>query len=239
MSTQEELTGRPAVATTIVQRYDGGGSDAGRCRAQPGDDMSIPNTFRPLCGPADELPPGYTRVKCLVAAQGNVYFDTGLTPDIGTKWSLDLQYLDTGWQCNGAQNWGTSTQYESFCINCSGGKHGVQTGSAVWKGSVYSALSRMTVTLDAPNGIVSFGGDSINVNYVEQVHSNIFIFARSWLGLADFCKEKVFGSKIWQQGYLISNLIPALDSDGAPVFYDAVRKITLVKKGSGTLAYEL
>lgn len=203
--------------------------------------MSIPTPFNPLgtLGAEPPLPPGYKRVKCLVAAQGNVYFDTGLTPDIGTKWSLDLQYLDTVWQSNGAQNLGTSTEYESFCIGCSSGKYCVQVGNAVVKASAVSALSRTTVTLDAPNGIASFGGYSINASFSEQVHSKIFIFARSWLNGSDFSKEKVFGSKIWQQGRIVSNLIPALDSGGTPVFYDAVRKITLVKKGSGTLTYDL
>lgn len=184
------------------------------------------------------LPPGYTRVKCLVAAQGDVYFDTGLTPDIGTKWSLDLQYLDTYWQCNGAQNNGTSTEYESFCINCAEGVHVAQIGNAIIKRSTVSALSRMTVTLDAPNGIVAFGDYSVSASFSEQVHSKIFIFARAWINVADFCKEKVFGSKIWQQGHIVSNLIPALDSVGTPVFYDAVRKITLFNKRSGALTYE-
>lgn len=204
--------------------------------------MSIPTPFNPMgtLGAEPPLPPGYKRVKCLVAAQGNVYFDTLLTPDIGTKWSLDLQYLDIAWQSNGALNVGTSTEYESFCIGCNvDGGYIAQVGSAVAvRPAMVSALSRTTVTLDAPNGIVSFGGYSKNASFSEQVHSKIFIFARSYTGAVDFCKEKVFGSKIWQQGHIVSNLIPALDSGGTPVFYDAVREITLFNEGRGALTYE-
>lgn len=201
--------------------------------------MPIPCKMNPMGTLVAELPPGYTRVKCLVTPNGGVYFDTGVTPDIGTKWSLDLQYLYNSYQANGAQNPGTSTTYESFCISLWDNKHIAQIGNGVTKSFSVSAFSRQTVILDAPNGIVSCGDYSLDASFSEQLHSKIFIFARSWYGVADFCSEKVFGSKIWQQGRLISNLIPALDSDGTPVFYDAVRKITLVKKGSGTLTYEL
>lgn len=50
---------------------------------------------------------------------------------------------------------------------------------------------------------------------------------------------KLYSFKVFKNDILIQNLIPCLDDNDVPCFYDRVDKQTYYNRGTGTFEYEL
>lgn len=79
---------------------------------------------------------------------------------------------------------------------------------------------------------ISYG--SFTSNY------NIYIFAvNNNNNAANFSYMKLYSFKVFENDILIQNLIPCLDDNDVPCFYDSVDKQTYYNRGTGTFEYEL
>ena len=79
---------------------------------------------------------------------------------------------------------------------------------------------------------ISYGNFTSNYNiYIFTVNSNN--------NTSNFSYMKLYSFKVFKNFLLIQNLIPCLDDNDVPCFYDSVNKQTYYNRGTGTFDYEL
>ena len=79
---------------------------------------------------------------------------------------------------------------------------------------------------------ISYGNFTSNYNiYIFAVNNNN--------NASNFSYMKLYSFKVFKNDILIQNLIPCLDDNDVPCFYDSITKQTYYNRGSGTFNYEL
>lgn len=214
--------------------------------------MSIPTPFNPL-GTLGELPlpPGYRRLKCIVFTNEGIesgqYLNTGLKVDAQTKWELDVAYLENS---NSSYNGHVGGNSLFRChMQYSNSKQEAQIGIGVTYGDGESLKvpvaigQRITQIIDCPNCVCKIGDTEKAFEPIgAAVSAHINIGRRNSSGYY-YAHEKVYRSRIWKGGALVQDLVPALDADGQPCFYDLAgtgdaEARTYRNLGIGTLGYE-
>ena len=84
---------------------------------------------------------------------------------------------------------------------------------------------------------VDYGGWSSSVTKSKLT---MYLMARNNNGLAgNFFKGRIYGFKIYENNILVVNLIPVLDDNKVPCFYDKISNELLYNKGTGEFNYSL
>lgn len=210
--------------------------------------MSIRTEFNPqgTLGGGSPLPPGWTRVLCIVSPQtasvAAPYIDTGIQPGPETKWELDVAMLTSGY--NGALRAGYCRFTASF--------HQPAESPSESRIELFSRTSYLTrptavgervkTTIDMPGRVCSIGDTEkaiVDDPATFDAPFPIFIGIRNNGGFAEFAiSEKIYGSRIWERGELVQDLVPAIAPDGEVCMYDMVTGAKFPRKGSGTFGYE-
>lgn len=200
--------------------------------------MSIPHSFDPM-GTAGALPPlpaPYTRVRCLVS-NCHQALDTGIAPDVTTRWEIDYCYVDA--LIGNSQRQGTARNNGAYRFELSpyAGTtkdegtffSGWNTGTGLLSSTVSSYVRKINVL--SSSGF-SVGGQTFSSSLPNVEFGSIGIFCRnSYYGTGVLpsnrrwdcaCSVMVFGSKIYKNEILLQDLVPALDATGTPCFYDLV-----------------
>lgn len=178
----------------------------------------------------DQLPSGYQQIE-YIESTGTQYIDTGLKGTNNTEVELDIQYVDTE----------TSNSTRLF---------GARTGQskAIFIGSLQATTSSFYVNFNSTNfssaNTLGLGRHKIelkdNTVYVDgaaiynnlntstefTTDYNLILAGANTSGTIASAKAKYFGCKIWDNGVLLRDFIPAYrESDGAIGMYDVVNNV--------------
>ena len=159
-----------------------------------------------------------------IESTGTQYVDTGFKPNQDTRVVMDVQSVgintaDTGQSFFGARN-GSSYRFFAFWhrTNAAYYIYYNNTSKSVASSQI---TNRMTVTMDGNNLYV---GDSVSVSVDYATFScdkPLYLFATNLDGTADyFGVNRVYSCKIYDNGTLVRDYVPALDLDGVACLYD-------------------
>lgn len=196
--------------------------------------MSIPVTIDPLgtLGAGEPLPPGYTRVKCLVS-NGHQMIDTGIVPTFDMRWELDYMYLGLAMGSSarhGCSQSSTSVGVARFELsprNSTQDVFGGQNKPDV-NDSTVSSLQRETSVIDNVAGEFRVGGQTISSAPAGVLPStSIGLFGRHSSYAPNINYDltfscKVYRSRIFKSGALVQDLVPCLDDNGTACMSDLV-----------------
>ena len=191
-------------------------------------------TKEPLLG----LPKGFTEVEYLEST-GTQYIDTGVIAKSGLSTILSFEYtsitstasmLDARsgnnrfYLCHsGAPSstyyfyYGYGSAYQSSVVPASNTKYLIETNLSV-------GAQSMKV-----NGTqILTGTDSTNYN----LNVNLYLFGMNYSTPQYLAKAKLYSCKILDDGTLIRDYIPAIDSSGRPCMYDLVEKKAYYNKAT-------
>ena len=157
-----------------------------------------------------------------IEATGTQWINTGVTG--AAKWEFDIQFTNTtkrqlmGYGGNGSEYWGCQTD----------GKYGLFAGSTIG-----TAGKRDTIVHDYT------GSNSLWVQNQQMTIANTSISAQYQLfaimSVTDYtCHAKLYRCRCIQNGSLIRDFIPAMNSSGTIGLYDRVNGGFYTNSGSGT-----
>lgn len=158
---------------------------------------------------------GYTRLE-YIEATGSQYIDTGIQPSATMKSELDFQFTQ-----NNSDTWCFSALQTS-------GNSGVRVG-------VYQNAFYLVCATSSQASLLERTKFTVNPTY--SVPLNMYLFAENRNGSAyGLCAGKLYSCKIYNNGVLVRDYIPAMNSDGVAGLYDAVND-TFTLPSSGTFVY--
>ena len=197
-----------------------------------------------------EVPSGYTKVQYLKGS-GTQYIDLGFKPHTGIvakgKFTGFTQPEPVGISTPMGVMTSASNRFDLFSFGSVNyvPQFGLGyiaynfTGKAITQGQVYeveAALKNGEQYLKVDNETVYTGttSGSITASY------NMYMFNRIKNGSMDtgWYEGKIYYVQIWQDDVLIRDLVPCLDDQNVPCFYDKVNDYTYYNAGSGTFIYE-
>lgn len=183
--------------------------------------------------PTVELPEGYTQLE-YIESTGTQYIDTGFIPNQDTRVVCDSHSLTTsttaifGCRKDTGGNLG-------FAAYTNGGNINLTYNGSWITGNSYSG-DRVVVDFDSPNGICSFEGTQVSIAKATfQPTLSMYLFAFNTGGTAsDIGSLTIYSCKIFDNGTLVRNFIPAKNSGGTIGLYDVVNNKFYTNAGSGT-----
>lgn len=189
------------------------------------------------------LPSGYTPLTYLESS-GTQYINTGVAPDtIETK--VEIQYQYTGNKGTGydsiigsRSNSNTNARfYPSSCNGTSAVRH-VLGGTVLQTG--YDTQSVHTVLFNTADR--SCFVDNTNIGNLRTSftphNKSMYMFGLNCEDSFSFAsKSRIYYCKIWKNDTLIRHLVPCLDLNSTPGFYDLVNGVFYTNAGSGTFTY--
>lgn len=184
------------------------------------------------------LPEGYTAVDYLQSS-GTQWIDTGYKYGIDSD--IEVKFgTSAGGALAGAQD-SDDNKYK-FVI--------VPIGSSLWVGRGTSAaldMSDMIKPLTLKNASSLFKLTDSRGKEKEVVSNNpdyvgsqltIYLFARHTpTGTTNMSKSQIYYCRFYENGELVCDMRPCLDTDGVPCMYDLVRKQTVYNQGTGSFTW--
>lgn len=183
----------------------------------------------------------YTLVEYLEST-GTQYIDTGIYPKATTKVIFDFALTDisdyrvrNGWQSSGYQEnfiWGyadsqfysgvsDNTNYQFANIDLDTNRH------------IFYINSEMQKIDDNEYGTTVF---TKKISIIKTLY--LFATHVEWSGQpSDWCKEKVYSTKIYDNDTLVRDYIPVIDSSSRPCLFDKVEKKCYYNQGEGEFLY--
>ncbi len=196
-----------------------------------------------------EIPSSYTRCKYLESS-GTQYIDTELIATVNTGMSINYSYnqidSETAAGLTGIYK-GTSPREDTLFVSTSSGKTDspvclfsrgttLSTGTTLIANAMYNTkinwLNDNTLNFD--------NGASTNTVGTNNVTSrNIILFGRDSGGTYTFTKARIYSCKFSENNSITHDLVPCLDANNVPCFYDTITKQTYYNEGTGTFTYEV
>lgn len=184
------------------------------------------------------LPEGYTALE-YIQSSGSQYIDTGYrygaSSDVEIKFDVSTNAL------LGAQD--SDDRKHKFAAAISGGSLWIIRSAAV----VFNNISRMTKPLILKNtGALFKLTDSTGIEKTETANDtgyigsqlSLYLFARhDPTGANNMGKSQIYYCRLYENGELVCDMRPCLDTDGVPCMYDLVRKQTLYNQGTGSFTW--
>jgi hypothetical protein len=179
-------------------------------------------------GVAHALPAGYTELQ-YIESTGTQYIDTGYIPNSNTRWELDNEYTETPpskYFYNGLYQVATGLQAARFDIAL------VVSGMVLDYGAINIVNSntssfintRYTYVVDAKNNKWAYNdttGSFPSYSNMTTITKPLYLFARNdGSGVDRFAKQRTYSSKIYDDGILVRDFVPAKNSSGVVGMYD-------------------
>ena len=193
----------------------------------------------------NDLPKGYTKCE-YIESTGTQYIDTGYKPnqDTLTKMNMNLVSFNGNDVPYGSRVAFNDNQYEmttfpsdykpQFRFNSFNTSSGGTLGTPISIGSHKIETSKNGLFIDD----VQIGDTPTSQTFT--CINNLFLFARNTQGTAGaFANIKLYSCQIYDNGTLVRNFIPCLDTNGTPCLYDTVSKQPFYNQGSGTFKYKV
>ena len=185
------------------------------------------------------LPSGYTAVDYLQST-GTQYIDTGYKYGIDSDIEVKLGTYANG-ALFGAQD-SDDIKYK-FAVVISGYTFWVARNSSSANINVYGMQSPITLR---NTGELFKATDSVGIEksltlddagYVGP-ELTIYLFARhTTAGATNMSKSQIYYCRFYENGELICDMRPCLDTDGVPCMYDLIRRQTLYNQGTGSFTW--
>jgi len=192
------------------------------------------------------LPAEFTEL-AYIESTGTQYIDTGVKPTNKTRWELDVEFstgtIPSTYWYNGVYNNGSSARRFDIALSPN---IFINAGASTQVGPKEDAQGvRQTYVVDALNALWSYGNTSGTFSsvYSAAFAYSIYICARndyvsSTRGANRFAVEKVYSSRLYENGTLIQDLVPAKrDSDNEVGMYDLVSGSFLTDGNGGSFGY--
>lgn len=183
------------------------------------------------------LPSRYTQLR-YIQSSGTQWIDTGFVPTAKTKIEFDFEYTNL------------TAQYSGLFVSGSWFMYGINGNHEIYLGTQYAigdtaTKDRTLVTIDGVNKVATIGNKSYSFSEASftkpSVTLPIFVL-NDGSAKRNYCYMKLYSYKIYDDGTLIRNFVPALrhDSYGSLAgLYDLVNNVFYTNAGSGSFSYDL
>ena len=192
------------------------------------------------------VPAGFKEVEYLQSS-GSQYIDTGYKPNNTTEYEI-IGYMNPS-GVFGVSRWSGEPTYDTF------GAHSITANPLDYYGryssnkylnlpsSVFSkqiVWKHTSTNISVKNAID--GTSYVNQNIVTDTFQstyNLWIFGFNNMGtiLSRSVGCKINAFKIWDNGILVRDYIPCLDTNNVPCLYDKVEQKAYYNSGSGSFTY--
>ena len=188
--------------------------------------------YSPTPKPEPILPEGYTQLN-YIQSTGTQYIDTGFKPSQDTRIDAEVETIDTGipyffW---GAR---TSSETVNFCLLRVGS--GVRADYGESKLKITSTPSAGKVSVSQNKNVCTYDNTTVtNTASTFASQYPLYLFAANTGGTAGyFGRHKLYSCKIYNDGTLIRDFVPARNASGTLGLYDTVNGAFYTNAGSGT-----
>lgn len=188
---------------------------------------------------AANLPSGYTQLK-YIESTGTQHIDTGFKPNQDTRVVCEFQMTDPSygdWQTVFAQrNGDASSNQFTMMLRSNTSWHSAYASQALYPTFGKSNQTDKVVVDANKNSWSVTGADAIVYNSATfQSAYSLYLFACNTGGSTGHTsKMKLYSCKIYDNGTLVRNFIPAKNSGGTIGMYDTVNGGFYTNAGSGT-----
>ena len=180
------------------------------------------------------LPSGYTELE-YIQSSGEQYVNTGYKPTPSTRVEVDIDFLsgNTTYNCIFGAGQKASDQFVVYRNN----------SNTSMVGQVYSTEHIMTgVSITGRNLVVlssalfAYGAYSVELTADSfTCDYPLFLFALNRAESAMYlAHQKLYSCKIYENGIIVRDFVPAMNSSGTVGLYDRVGKTFYINEGSGT-----
>ena len=175
----------------------------------------------------------YTRLE-YIQSSGTQYIDTGFKPNSNTRIVIDMEPTSssTGFLFGSRVNSSANAQSNSFSfVNMSGTSLRSDFGSVESSIDMYP-LQRLTI--DKNKNVTTINGQSVTAtNQSFSSSYNLYLLTVNTAGaVGAYVAAKIYSCKIYDNGSLIRDYIPAKRSDGIAGMYDAINDTFTASSGS-------
>ena len=179
------------------------------------------------------LPQGYTRCEYLEST-GTQYIDTGIIGKTGVSMEAKFKVLDltktrTIGITDGTNRLSLVLPYAGtgYLVNQIGNINKIVTTRRLSVGN--------TATTKQDGGKLYLNGELIDTVTPNTFNTNmtLYMFAQHANPMVSFDISRVYNIKIWENGELVRNFIPCLDTNNTPCMYDTVTGQTFYNQGTG------
>lgn len=186
------------------------------------------------------LPTGYTEVQ-YIQSTGTQYVDTeiSVTPENASslKSVIDKIILTTGTYALDGTGYGATPYFNSFYLGVdSNGNIAYGNGRTDQTTAIVYDKDRRIFTYDAANGVISVAGlasfDFVFALPAQSLNFYIFAYNQGSHGIK-YYSGNLYSACIYQDGSLIRNYIPCINSDGEAGLYDTVNSKFYGNAGTG------
>ena len=187
-----------------------------------------------------KLPAGYTQIE-YIEATGTQYIDTGFSPDGNTKVDYKVETTAGEYDASpfiGARVGSTNTaRFFPIAYNNTDGECRTAFGSKTGVISNVVAGTVFTGSFNPSNGVSTINGtdyDISNASFQKTNNYNLYLFATP--GYTDnlyLSHGKMYYCKIYDNGTLIRNYIPAKNSSNVVGLYDTINNTFNPSIGTG------
>jgi hypothetical protein len=185
-----------------------------------------------------KLPEGYQECEWIGNGQGVAqYIDTSIKTTNKTKIELEASYINSASaSIFGSYNMGIQTSGTNFYLNYNGENSGAISTVIPTNKKIKLTIDNNKFYLD-DSLIYTFTSGVFTSSYTSLL--NAYRTASGGVGTSCTGEKHIYGLKIYESGFLVQNLIPCLDENGIPCFYDLVNKKGYYNEGEGELLYSL
>lgn len=187
--------------------------------------------------PGSRLPSGYTELE-YIESTGEQYIDTEVTPNQDTGVSIDFQMsVISGWKSiYGARK--TNANVDSYQLWHTGTAFGFYYASKNTTWSGLNGTARHSIVANK-NTAVANGTASVSLAYSAfTTNYPMFLFAANTAGsvesTGDNVAMKLYSCQIYDNGTLVRDFVPAMNSSGVVGLYDRVTASFFGNAGTGT-----
>ena len=186
-----------------------------------------------------ELPAGYRRCKYLCgngkeSSESYAYIDTGICDRVSVKYDIVMEI-------------GCSVDFDRFA-GVNKNRMGLWTMRNFQTSSFVIRLNTVVIGRFIPPSskfVYSVNGGSVSVDGISvakntQSYNTQYTIWLFGVNVGDRGTDaKIYGAKMWENGELVRNFVPSIDSAYRPCMYDTVSKQAFYSEGKGELGYEL
>lgn len=203
-------------------------------------------------GGGEDIPTGYTRVAYLAQSASRGWFDTGIIPslDLTLETRILINTVADDYFCSVRRTSATQTRYYLLNMNKDNGfvvtKSSWRTGSSDIGIKGDAMLNKyFDIVSSIKPTTVSMSVDGVSFTQAETTSSiastpmplfGYRVGTASGINTSSPVGTRCCYARFTQDGEVVRDLIPCLDTDGTPCFYDKITKETLYST-SGAFAY--
>ena len=212
------------------------------------------SVFRSLLAQiASEQKPEYTLLN-YIESNGNQYIDSGIIGNSNSDVEIDMAFTNVNTQniVGSRYNWGTN-RFALTLIGTSGETKNLYfyKRSSNYPYKIYLATylkERHTYKINMDglyiDGVKQILNDDYDTSTTAYTTNNsMYIF---WTHDTSYTYNydqkatiKLYGCKIYQNGELVRDFIPVLDTNEVPCLFDKISSAYFYNQGTGTFTYEL